>query len=280
VETVNASGSEVASYADGPNVDEPLAMDRSGTIDYYEQDGLDSVTSLTASNGSLAQSYTYDSFGDQTASSGSSTNFFRYTGREFDTETGLYFNRARYFDPSIGRFLNDDPLRFRGGIDFYAYVWNNSVNWRDAFGLQGGGAVGAPPVGVNPPEPTSGEVNQVIQQIENQLAGGGGEAGTAGTAAGEGAAEGGEAGGPVGALIGLNIGLAIYDIQQGVKLYHSYFPPSPSGKGSCKSNVDCKQVKEDCIDSCLDKLGKNPMDQGAPFRKCIRECMEAAGCSY
>jgi YD repeat-containing protein len=47
VETVNASGGEVGSYVQGDNIDEPLAMDRSGTIDYYEQDGLGSVTSLT-----------------------------------------------------------------------------------------------------------------------------------------------------------------------------------------------------------------------------------------
>ncbi|MGB7766884.1 MAG: hypothetical protein WBL33_17825 [Candidatus Acidiferrales bacterium] len=53
VETVNASGGQVASYAQTQNIDEPLAMDRSGTIDYYEQDGLGSVTSLTATNGSL-----------------------------------------------------------------------------------------------------------------------------------------------------------------------------------------------------------------------------------
>jgi RHS repeat-associated protein len=103
---------EIASYAQGPNIDEPLAMDRSGTIDYYEQDGLGSVTSLTASSGSVAQSYTYDSFGNQTASSASLTNYFRYTGREFDTETNLYYYRARYYDPTTGRFLSEDPLRF------------------------------------------------------------------------------------------------------------------------------------------------------------------------
>lgn len=58
---MNSSGGEVASYAQGDNIDEPLAIDRSGTIDYYEQDGLGSITSLTASNGSLIQTYTYDS---------------------------------------------------------------------------------------------------------------------------------------------------------------------------------------------------------------------------
>ena len=66
-------------------------MQRGSTVDYYEQDGLGSVTSLTAANGSVAQTYTYDSFGNTTNSTGSLTNFFRYTGREFDTETGLYF---------------------------------------------------------------------------------------------------------------------------------------------------------------------------------------------
>lgn len=54
IEEANGSGSEVASYTQTRNVDEPLAMDRGGTIDYYEQDGLGSVTSLTSSVGSVA----------------------------------------------------------------------------------------------------------------------------------------------------------------------------------------------------------------------------------
>jgi RHS repeat-associated protein len=110
-------------------------MRRGTTTDYYEADGLGSITSLTASNGTLAQSYTYDSFGNQTASSGSPTNFLRYTGREFDTETNLYFYRARYYDPVSGRFVSEDPARFPGGIDFYTYVENNPVNLIDPFGF-------------------------------------------------------------------------------------------------------------------------------------------------
>jgi uncharacterized protein RhaS with RHS repeats len=100
VETVTASGAEVARYAQGQYIDEPLAMDRAGAIDYYEQDGLGSVTSLTAPNGSVAQSYTYDSFGNTTNSSCSLISYFRYTGREFDKETNLYYYRARYYDPT------------------------------------------------------------------------------------------------------------------------------------------------------------------------------------
>jgi RHS repeat-associated protein len=112
VETVNSSGGVVARYTQGRNIDELLAMQRGSTTDYYQLDGLRSITSLTASNGSLAQSYTYDSFGNLTNSSGSLTNFFRYTGREFNTETNLYYYCARYYDPAEGRFLSEDPIRF------------------------------------------------------------------------------------------------------------------------------------------------------------------------
>lgn len=134
VETVNSSGSVVARYVQGQNLDQPLAMRRGTTTSYYEQDGLDSITSLSNTSGALAQTYTYDSFGNTTNSTGSLTNFFRYAGREFDTETGLYYMRARYFDPQTGRFLSEDPIEFRGGINFYAYVDNNAVNQTDPDG--------------------------------------------------------------------------------------------------------------------------------------------------
>ena len=135
VETVNASGGVVARYALGQNLDQPLAMERGSAVDYYEQDGLGSITSLTASNGSVTQSYTYDSFGNTVNSSGSVTNFLRYAGPEFDTETNLYYNRARYFDPTAGRFLSEDRIGFRGGINFYAYVENNPILLTDPTGL-------------------------------------------------------------------------------------------------------------------------------------------------
>jgi hypothetical protein len=95
VEETNASGAAVARYSQGLNIDEPLAMLRSSTTNYYEADGLGSITSLSNTAGALAQTYTFDSFGNQTASSGSLTNPFRYSGREFDTETNLYYNRSR-----------------------------------------------------------------------------------------------------------------------------------------------------------------------------------------
>ena len=110
-------------------------MLRSSTTSYFEQDGIGSVTSLSNTAGVLAQTYTFDSFGKLTASSGSLKNPFQYTAREFDPETSLYFHRARYYDPNIGRFLSEDPSDFDGGINFYAYVGNDPANWLDPLGL-------------------------------------------------------------------------------------------------------------------------------------------------
>jgi RHS repeat-associated protein len=103
---------------------------------------------LSSSTGTLAQTYAYDSFGNTTNSSGSLTNFFRYAGREFDTESGL-FNRARYYGPSVGRFLSEDPLEFLGGDEnLYAYVWNDPLQYIDPTGTWGFGVSGGASAGV------------------------------------------------------------------------------------------------------------------------------------
>ncbi len=62
-----------------------------------------------------------------------STNSFQYTGRENDG-TGLYYYRARYFNPATGRFISEDPIGFAGGVDLYGYVWNSPTNFWDPFG--------------------------------------------------------------------------------------------------------------------------------------------------
>ena len=135
IEETNASGGVVARYTQTDSIDEPVAMLRGGATSFYQADGLGSVTSLSNSAGALAQTYTFDSFGKQTASSGSLTNPFQYTGRELDSETALYYMRARYFDPATGRFVSEDPARFPGGIDFYTYVENDPVGLIDPFGF-------------------------------------------------------------------------------------------------------------------------------------------------
>ena len=70
--------------------------------------------------------------GKQTNSSGSLTNPFQYVGREFDSESSLYYMRARYFDPSTGRFISEDPISFDGGENFYAYTRNSPVRPKES----------------------------------------------------------------------------------------------------------------------------------------------------
>ena len=62
-------------------------------------------------------------------------NRFLFTGRESEQETGLYYYRARYYNPAIGRFLQRDPVGYTAGINLYSYVDNNPLNWVDPFGL-------------------------------------------------------------------------------------------------------------------------------------------------
>jgi RHS repeat-associated protein len=135
IEETNSSGGVVARYEDTQNIDEPLAMLRSSATSYYNADGLGSVTSLTNSSGAAAETYTYDSFGKVMASSGTLVNPFQYTGREMDPETGLYYYRARYYDPAAGRFIGEDPLGIEGGINSYRYVSNGPANSTDPLGL-------------------------------------------------------------------------------------------------------------------------------------------------
>jgi RHS repeat-associated protein len=134
IEETSSTGGVVARYEQTQNIDEPLAMLRSSATSYFHADGLGSITSLSNAAGSIANTYTYDSYGNLTASTGSLVNSFRYTGRESDAETGLYYYRARYYDPSAGRFLSEDPARFSEATNFYPYVGNNSLTYKDPFG--------------------------------------------------------------------------------------------------------------------------------------------------
>jgi len=100
-------------------------------------DALGSSIALADSTGTIQTQYTFDPFGKTTPSGASTTNSFAYTGRELDP-TGLYFNRARYYHPTIQRFIAEDPLAFGGGdVNFYAYVGNDPVNGTDPSGMKG-----------------------------------------------------------------------------------------------------------------------------------------------
>ena len=126
------------------------------------------VTSLSNGAGALAQTYTFDSFGKQTASSGSLVNPFQYTARELDSETNLYFYRARYYDFAVGRFLSEDPLAFDAGLNFYNYVNGNPTNLADPFGLY---TYKPPKPGKPPIPPASPKLDKFLKCLETCIQG-------------------------------------------------------------------------------------------------------------
>ena len=124
----------------------------------------------------MANSYVYDSYGRTLTVFESTPQPFTYTGRELDSESGLYYYRARYYDAQTGRFLSEDPIRFDGGDgNLYRYVRNNPVNLIDPQGTlpplvdpnapafdpgfsDGGGGGG--------PEPFSNEFNPLDNPVD------------------------------------------------------------------------------------------------------------------
>jgi RHS repeat-associated protein len=139
----------MAKYIHTLDIDDPLTVTQGTNTYYYHKDGLGSVVNLTDAPGNAVKSYTYKSFGEIYSETGSIVQPFTFTGREYDPESGLYFYRARYYDPRAGRFLTKDPIGFGGGdVNLYRYIQNSPVNQIDPLGLWGlgfyaGGGIGA-----------------------------------------------------------------------------------------------------------------------------------------
>lgn len=127
----------VANYTHGPGTDEPISMSRGGASFFYHRDSIGTIRELSDAVGAVVATYVYDSFGQVVDGSGAVESPYGFTGRELDPESGLLFHRARYYDPSIGRFLQQDPAGFEGGLNFYAYSLNDPINHIDPFGLYG-----------------------------------------------------------------------------------------------------------------------------------------------
>jgi RHS repeat-associated protein len=132
VEEQNSSGSATADMLGGGLDDWMTRTDSSGTNTML-RDGINSTVGLVTSSGSLATQFAYEPFGRTTFSGSGSSNLYRFAGRELDA-TGLYFMRARYYNPVLQRFLSPDF----GGSDVspYVYAHNSPTNFIDPLGTE------------------------------------------------------------------------------------------------------------------------------------------------
>ncbi len=150
VAETDKNGTLQKSYVYGPGIDNALAMTvhagpSAGTY-YYLIDHLGTVHALANTNGVIVESYKYDAWGrvlgvydgngapiaNQQSAIG---NSILWQGREYSWKTGLYYFRARWYDPITGRWLSNDPIGISGGLNQYVFCYNNPVNFVDPAGL-------------------------------------------------------------------------------------------------------------------------------------------------
>lgn len=119
---------------------------------FYTFDGNGNTSEITSPADAVVNAYAYDPFGTPLAETEGITNAFKFSGQlgVRQTEDDLLFMRNRFYSPSLGRFMTEDPIGLAGGdVGFYRYVQNNPVNFVDPWGLWsfwfGGTAVVATP---------------------------------------------------------------------------------------------------------------------------------------
>jgi RHS repeat-associated protein len=122
-------------YVHGPGIDEALVWyEGSGTTNktWLYADHQGSIVGQANAGGTSTAIYSYGPFGEPNATTGSR---FRYTGQQYLGALGLYYYKARFYSPQLGRFLQTDPIGYADDNNLYAYVGNGSVNATDPTGL-------------------------------------------------------------------------------------------------------------------------------------------------
>jgi len=154
-----ATWGEALAYYNYTGVDQAVIRSTpiSANTRYYHKDGLGSAVAVSNAAGAIQASAGYDSWGK--VISGGGVPQFGFTGREPDA-TGLMYFRARYYDPSMGRFTQRDPIGFAGGLNPYTYVGNSPQNFTDPLGL----AAATPNIGMNTSTAMAGNSSAVSAQ--------------------------------------------------------------------------------------------------------------------
>ncbi len=129
-------GTQSQHYLFEPNSFRPLALIKDDEIHHYHLDHLGTPQEITNELGEIVWQAQYKAYGQLAgfADKPGISNPLRFQGQYFDGETGLHYNRHRYYDPSVGRFTNQDPVGLLGGNNCYRYA-PNPTGWVDPLGL-------------------------------------------------------------------------------------------------------------------------------------------------
>ena len=123
-------------YIYEPESFKPIAMVQDGEIYHYHLDHLGTPRELTNQQGSIVWKARYKTYGNIALKDVEEVeNNLRFQGQYFDAETGLHYNRHRYYDPSLGQFTTQDPIGLLGGVNNYQYA-PNPTGWVDPLGLK------------------------------------------------------------------------------------------------------------------------------------------------
>ena len=130
----NSAGTLLRRYVHGPGVDEPLVVyEGSATTNktWLYADHLGTIVGQANSAGTSTAIYRYGPFGEPDVTTGQR---FCYTGQPLIGPLGLYYYKARFYAPTLGRFLKTDPIGYADDLNLYAYVGNNPTNFADPTG--------------------------------------------------------------------------------------------------------------------------------------------------
>jgi RHS repeat-associated protein len=170
----DASNVVAARYLYGEGVDQVQGRivevgPNAGTQGFYATDNLGSVRDIIdAATGEILFHAEYDAFGAATEYGAGYGDTLKYTARELDADTGLQYNRARWYDNSVGRWLNEDPIGFAAGDrNLYRYVSNFVTGATDPSGLQAWRL--SPPPGLYPANHPANQVTPIRQSPIDRL---------------------------------------------------------------------------------------------------------------